>query len=157
MSYKVGDQVEAKDGIKGTIVYIEDGIAYLELTNNAEMEFKVSDLVDVGTYHRKLQEEMDKKYSSNSPNPAINEETASAIIEKLGTLMNIAEATHNNINRMMGNSLTWSEATNVQKLNMIAVMFGRRAIDFVDAYNNNMLSRLHLVLLMELGEQLTEK
>lgn len=60
--FEVGETVYVDaTQLKGTVLEVDAGIAYIELTNGVEMEYKVSDLISEAEVVKRLEQERESK------------------------------------------------------------------------------------------------
>lgn len=159
MSFNVGDEVEMKDGAKGTIDYLEDGIAYVILRTGVEMEIKEKDLMPVGSHALSIeamrtgmtieaikeQKEIDERHERLAP----------IIVERMGALMSVAHNAHAKMNAMFGNADNWAFVSDVVRINVLAAVFNIPVEELYTAAETNNLSKIHFRMLYILGKVMT--
>lgn len=156
--FNEGDKVYVeKSDVVGTVVYIEDDLAYVETTAGAEMEFHPSDLMSYEQY----EEERKKKTQPRGIDTPTEEELAKyqKIEACLGDLMKLAQAyqeeTSMAVKLLGGDAGSWDELSAYQRLNFLSVMVGMRTPQMLEFYPKH-LDKLRLLIGMTISKKLEE-
>ena len=151
-----GDLVRVKaTGDLARLLEIADGTAYIELASNGvEMEYPVAAIV------------LDEEYMSPEQKAALEKaesdakqyEKEQAILDKLPEIIiNFVKGAYQNFPaRVLFHAPIWEELNAHQKINWVAVLTQIPAAMWIDGYDNNTLSRLEMVAIINIGKQVKE-
>lgn len=156
--FNEGDKVYVeKSDVVGTVVYIEDDLAYVETTAGAEIEFHPSDLMSYEQY----EEERKKKAQPQGIDTPTEEEMAKyeKIEASLGNLMKPAQAYQEQMSTMVkaigGSAGAWDDLSAYQRLNFLGTLIGMRTPLMLEFYPRH-LDKLRILVGMTISKNLEE-
>lgn len=139
--------------VRGEVLEIYDGIAYIEMDNGVETDFPVDELMLESEYKSPDEIEKEKMEAADEEKKAIAERIWPNIRPVIADL---TERCHANamaaVSVLGGSGTSWDELTSYHKMNYLIAWSGISFDQWADAADVGKLDSIQLALMAQLGE-----
>lgn len=159
--FGVGDRViHPIKLVRGTVLEIDDGIAYIELDTGVEMDFPVTSLEAEAEY--KSPEETAGERLGKEISNATTIKVAELILPEVRNMFVAlaqmkAEQAGVAVVLLGGSAAPWEQMNDFHRMNFICVTTGTKFSDWVDAYNEHKMDEFQQTIITNLEEILKKK